>query len=690
MHEALLSLHSSPESLLSADRRFCSTADRSIRRSTPQALQPPPPSRLPRRATSSPLTSPSTTAAIESTSRAARHRGAPQGSTFYSVAAMNTQTQEALVTSHLRTPDPRDSSTLDRSQCQSVDLPPKQRGSVRKRRGGGGMASEASFRCFRTGPGATLAKAAGITRSAIASDEGDRSSVSGPGGPSSRNDTPLIIDYSSSPLTLAVNSANANNAIKNASSATSVDSVSISKPVRLSLTPPTPLVEMAPVSASSNTAQSKTSSSSSVVQPEVVATPLFLMRQAPLKSPTGVSRHRSSRSRQDSCASLSAASTVSVEDPSCSHCSRRASSACSSCTDTGVSGFPRPAFNRRVHFLLGDPAGGGLAAAEGLTASLRCSDEAGARLLLCPSTSSIAVPTPSDADQRPAFSANSSSNSKSVLSASSESLHGHLQLGPSFGGAATRPALSSLSLNRSSTPLVQSGGASVFSLHLHKKDGRIEATPSFAPAKSPGSSGMRATEVGGVCFHSAVSATTASATRIASSRSSTSGTHATATYQPGQPLPKPALKQVSRYSEGWSAADSRTGSKLVNEGSDRWSWWRSNAAAGAGTTASGSPGPLSLTSVVDRRFTSYLQGALISRQRHRVNAAEEASATAGRAAVAGGVAARSPTAPSSVRTPGSRGRRAELLVRLWLVKWSLVGMVVLAAFFFILIELVAD
>ncbi|CBZ34345.1 hypothetical protein, unknown function [Leishmania donovani] len=689
MHEAILSLHSSPESLLSADRRFCSTEDRSVRRSTPKALQPPPPSRLPRRATSSPLTSPSTTVAIESASRAAGHRGAPQDPTFCSIAAINIQTQEALVTSHLRTPDPRDSSTLDHSQSRSVDLPPKQRGSLRKRSGGVGMTSEASFRCFRTGPGAMLAEAAGIARSAIASDEGDRSNASGPGGPSSRNGTPLIIDYSSSPLTLAVNSANANKTIKNTSSATSVDSVSISKPARLSLTRPTPLAEAAPVSATLNATQSKTSSSSSVAQPEVVTTPLSLMRQAPLKSPSGVSRHRSGRSRQDSYASLSVASTISVEDPSHPHRSRRESSACSSCTDTGVSGFPRPAFNRRVHFLLDDPARDGLSVADGLTASLRCSDDARARLPLCPSTSSI-VPPPPDADQRPAISANSSSNSKSALSASSESPHGQLQLGPSLGGAATRPASSSLSLDRSATPVAQSGGASLFSLHLNKKEGRIEATPAFAPAKSPGSSDMRTTEVGGVCFHSALSATTASATGIASSWSSTSGTHATATYQPGQPLPKPALKQVSRYSEGWSAADSRTGSKLVNEGSDRWLWWRSNATAVAGTTAAGSPGPASLTSVVGRRFTSYLQGALISRQRHRVRAAEEASATSGRAAFAGGVAARSPTKPSSVLTAGSRGRRAELLVRLWLVKWSLVGMVALASFFFILIELVAE
>ncbi|CBZ27284.1 hypothetical protein, unknown function [Leishmania mexicana MHOM/GT/2001/U1103] len=673
MHEAILSLHNSPGSLLSADRRFCSTLDSSVRRSTPQVLQPPPPSRLPRRVSSPPLTSPSTTVARESSSGSERHRGAPQGPSFDSIAAMNKRTQEGLATSHLDTPDSRDSSTLDRSQCQSLDLPPKNRGGMRKRSGGVDMASEVSSN-YRTGVGATLAEAAGVAGGTIASDEMDRRSVSGSGGPSCRTGSLLTIDYSGSPLTVAVNSANANNAMKKASSAAGADSVSISRPVRLSLTPSTPLAEAASGSAASNATQSKASSSPLVAQPEVVNTPLSLMRQAPLKSPSGVSRHRSGRSWQDSCVSLSVASTISVEDPSHPHRSRLESSACSSCTGTGVSDFPRPVLNRRVHFLLDDPAGGGFAAADGPTESLRCSDDARARLPLCQPACSIVVSTPSDTDQRPAFSANSSSNSKSSLSASPESLNGQLQLGPS--------------LDRLSTAVAQSGGAS-FLLHLNKREGRIEATPAFVPAKSPGSSGIRGTEGGGVCLNSALAATTASATGLASSRSSSSGIHATATYQPGQPLPKPALKQVSRYSEGCSAADSHTGSKPVREGSDRWSWWRSNAAAGAGRTAAGSPGPPSLTGVVGRRFTSYLQGVPISRQRHRVRAGE-ASATAGRAAVSGGVAVRSPTAPSSGRTAGSRGRRAELLVRLRLVKWSLVGMVALTFFFFILIELVAD
>ncbi|GET88801.1 hypothetical protein, unknown function [Leishmania tarentolae] len=687
MHEPLLSHHHLSEDLSSTDRRFF-TAERSARRSTLQALQPPPPLRLPQRAASLPLTSSLITVEEGSASRAAGHRGAPQVPTFYNATVMNPRTQGALVMPHLGAPDSCERSTLDRNLCQSEDLSPERQGSLRKRSGGVGAVSEDRPRCSRTGSGATLTAATRIAHMTTMSDEEAHNSVSGNGGPSGRNDTPLTIDYSCSPLTLGPNSASVNNSTKKVSSAKSADSASIGNPACLRLTPPEPLLRgvLGPVAL--NATQSKMLPSASAVNPEVVTTPLSLVRQALPSSPSGVSHHRSGRSRKNSFASLSAASNISVEDLSHPHHTRRESSACSSCTDTGTSGFSRPALNRRVHFLLEDSAeGGGLASADRSTTSPQCSDATRARLPLCSWTSSMAAPTPWDTDQKTALSVSSGSNNRPTMSALPESLNGSLPIGSSLSGATMRPASSSLSLDRSPIPNVKGGGAS-FSLHLNKKEGRIEATPAFSPGRRLGNRVMRATEDGGAGFNSALCTTSASVTGPASSRSGYSKTHASATYQPSQPLPKPALKQVSRYSEGWSAEDSRTSFKLVKEGNDQWSWWQSNAAAGAGTTAAGSPGRPSSKSVMGQHFTSYLQGALNPRQRHRVRTAEEASAIAGKAAEAGGFAA-GLSSTTSGRAGGRRERRAELLVRLRLVKWSLM-LIVVFAFFAVFFEFVVD
>ncbi|AIN98594.1 hypothetical protein LPMP_231450 [Leishmania panamensis] len=673
--------HSSLGSSLSADQTRHNTKDRDTRRNTLRAVQPSPPPHVPKRAMLPTFTPLSTTATRESDIRAAGYRGAPQASTRFPAAEMATAAQEELAMSHLRTPDSRDSSTLDRHRRQSIDLPPQQQRNLLQRGVGADMTPEALFTCIRLRPGTTLAEASGVPHNAsVSADRYRNGSVSGPSGSSGRNESQLSIGDSCSPITLVVNSASASHANTNTSNATSVGSASTSGSVRFDLTTSTPSARAAPGSVAANNTQPKASSSSLMGQPEVVTSPLSAPHQALSTSLSGESRRRSSHSRKDSSAPLSAKTSISMEVPSQPRLSHCESSAGSCYTDIGVSSSPRPVVNRRVHFLLDEPEGGDLAATDHLTLPLRSSGDTRARLPLCLSTTTVS-PTPSDTDKRLASNANSSSHTRLSLSGSSESFSERPQPGFSLGGAAMRPAASSLPLHPSVAPISQSGGASALSLHLNRKEGRIKAMTAFSQAESTSSNGTSATEVGGLSVNSAPSTMKTAAGSCSDAWSGFSGTHASATYQPGQPLPKPALKQVSRYSNDWNAGDSHAPSKLLTDSRSQWSRWRSIPSGGADMTAAAPPASPSSMSVMHRCFTSYLQRAFIPLEQGRGRDAVAPSATTGRAAGAG----TSTTLYSSVRTAGSRGGGVELLV-----KWTLVSVVALVSFMLIFVDIVAD
>ncbi|KAG5501312.1 hypothetical protein JIQ42_06313 [Leishmania sp. Namibia] len=676
MHATLPHCHRSSMSLLPASQTRNRADDRVEHRITLRVVQTPPP-RLPVKTAASPVPLLLTTAVGKGYSKAVPSRGTLQAPTLF-VDAMGTPTQRKLAVLHLRTPGPRDSSTLHQSCEQRVHMPSQQLCDLQERGVNGEMASEVLFTCARPGPGAPLADADGISRGALVSDEGYRNSVRGLGGQRSRKGPPLVIDYPSGPLALVGSSANPSSAKTNPSNPTSMGSASSSGRARLSPTPPVTPVEVAQGLATAKVAKPKASSSSQKAQPELVSSPLSLPPQGASMSVGSVSRCRSSGSQHGSSAFLSSASSISVEASSKPRRSRCESSAGSSYTDVRSSNSTRSLLGRRVRFLLGDPAQDGLAAADGLTASVKRSVGIRAPLPRYPADPATVVLAPSDADQRLASPTNSSS-SRLALSTLSENASVQLQLSRPTERAETHAALSSLPLGPSSPLLFRSGNASVLSLRLNRKEGRIEAVPAVARAKLFRSNGRSPAEVGGVLFHSAAS--TAAPTSLSLAPSDSLGTHGSAIYQPGQPLPKPALRQVSRYGKDEGAASSRTDSTLLPKGNAQWRWWRPSAAAGASMTAAAPPASRFSVSVARQGFTDYLRGGLIYWLQRRVHKAEAPSTTSGKAPDAGWVAAEASTT-SLVRAAGRRFGRAELVA-----KWSLLSAVALTSFLLIFVDI---
>ncbi|KAG5478547.1 hypothetical protein LSCM4_04780 [Leishmania orientalis] len=678
MHATLPHCHRSSMSLLPAGQTRSRADDRGEHRITLRVVQTPPP-RLPEKTAASPAPLLLTTAEGKGDSKAVPSRGTLQAPTLF-VDAMGTPTQRKLAVLHLRTPNPRDSSTLHQSCEQRVHMHSQQRYDLQERSVNADMASEVLFKCTRPGPGAPLADADGISQGALVSDEGCRNSVRGLGGQRSKKGPPLVIDYPSGPLALVGSSASPSSVKTNPSNPTSMGSASSSGRVRLSPTPPATPVEVAQGSATAKVAKPKASSSSQKAQPELVSSPLSLTRLGASGPLVSVSRCRSSGSQHGLSAFLSSASSISAGASSKLRRSRCESSAGSSYTDVRLSNSSRSLLGRRVHFLLGDPAQDGLAAADGPPASVKRSAEIKAPLPRYPADPAAVVLAPSDADQRLAFPTNSSSSSRLALSTLSEHSSVQSQLSRPTEGAETHPTLSSLPLDPSSPLLFRSGNASVLSLRLNRKEGRIEAVPAVARTKRFCSNGKSPAEVGGVLFHSAAS--TAAPTSLSLAPSGSLGTHGSAIYQPGQPLPKPALRQVSRYGKDERAASSRTDSTLLQKGKTQWRWWRPSAAAGASMTAAAPPTPRFSVSVTRQGFTDYLRGGLIYWLQRRVHKAEAPSTTSGKAPDAGWVAAEASTTPSLARAAGRRFGRVELVA-----KWSLLSAVALTSFFLIFVDI---
>ncbi|KAG5478965.1 hypothetical protein CUR178_05546 [Leishmania enriettii] len=675
MHATLPHCHRSSVSLLPAGLTRNRADDRGEHRITLRVVQTPPP-RLPEKTAASPIPMLLTTAVEKGDSKAVPSLGTLQAP-ILSVDAMATPTQRKVAVVHLRTPDPSDSSTLHQSCEQRVHVHSQQLYNLQERSVNADMASEVLFKCARPGPGSPLADADGISRGVLVSDEGYRNSVRGLDGQRSRNGSPLSIDYPSGHLALVGSSANPSSVKTNPSNPTSMGSASSSGRARLSPTQPATPVEVAQGSATAKVAKPKASSSSQKAQPELVSSPRSLPRQGASVSLSSESRCRSSGSQHGSSAFLSSASSISVEASSKLHRSRCESTAGTSYTDVRSSNSTKSLRGRRVHFLLDDPSHDGLAAADSLPASAKRSVGIRAPLPRYPADPATAVLASSDADQSLASPTNSSS-SRLAPSTLSEHSSVQLQLSRPTARAETHPTLSSLPLGPSSPLLFRSGSASALSLRLNRKEGRIEVVPAVARTKLFRSNGRSPAEVGGVLFHSAAS--TVAPTSLSHAPSGSLGIHGSAIGQPGQPLPKPALRQVSRYGKDECAASSRTDSKLLQKGNTQWRWWRPSAAADASMTAIAPPTSRFPVSVTRQGFADYLRGRLIYWLQRRVHKAEVPSTTSGQAPDAGWAAAEASTTPL-VRAAGRRFGGVEL------AKWSLLSAVALTSFFLIFVDI---
>ncbi|KAG5478742.1 hypothetical protein LSCM1_06146 [Leishmania martiniquensis] len=674
MRPALPHCHRAPVSLLPASQARNHTSDRGEHRSPPRAVQPLP-VRLLRQTAPSPLQPPPKTAVRGGGNKAAPSCDTPQAPPLF-VDAMDSQTQRKLALSHLRTPDQRDINSPRGSRGLRVDLPSRQFGDL-----WGQSVNDASsdvlLACARPGRGARVADANGVSQSAVLPDEGHRSRVRGPGSPSGRKGASLIMDHPSGrPITLVVGTANPSSTKTKPGNPASMGSGL----ARLGPAHPAPLLEVAQGSAATKAAKSKVLSSTLLKQPEPLSSPLLLPRQAPSMPPGSVSRYPTGRSHHDSGVFFSASNTSMAASRNL-HRSRGESFADSSYTDMGSSSSPSSLPGRRVHFLLRDPTEGDLAAADGVAASVKKSDDTRVPLPRHPSNPVTVALSPYGAGQRLGSPMNSSSSSI-TLKTPSEFSNGPSQLGRSLGGAETRPTVSSQPRGPSSSLPFQSNGSSVLSLRLNKKEGRIEALPAFAQSRSGGSSGRSASEPADVSSHSLLSP--AGATGSSPRRSGSHDAQGSATYQPGQPLPKPALRQVSRYGKEDSAASSCTNPALLQRSNAQWGWWRQSAAAGAGKTAAASPASRSSIGVARRLFADDLRGALV-RLQGRVHNAEAPTATSGRAPDGRMLVAAGEPTTSSGRTVNIRGGRAELMT-----KWLLLSLVALASFSLIFVDILGS
>ncbi|KAK7196035.1 hypothetical protein NESM_000537200 [Novymonas esmeraldas] len=620
-----------------------SAADAGLRRNTAPATQPHPPPRVPNRA----ALSPSTPALSSEAGCHAVSVSSPlcAAATAAPAPHWRSHQQRPSASPPTRTPEERDHRNSGRSRCQSIDQQALQRHGSVPCSSESEARPDAVFTGVRLVPGAASARRRHSSLTPLAAD--------------GFLGLPSLVAHST-----AVAGVSSPGTAANGSTSTSARG-------RLHLTPPT-----LSVGGPDGAGGSRTSPRASMQQAARSTSPLSSAGGAPpTVSPPGSSRRRSGRSRRESSASTSLGSSVSLEDHERRRRNRGEGSANTSWAETAANGSPRSASSRRVHFTFGEPGAAGAGAADTSALSMHSGDDVRAPLPLYPSSSAAATALASaacDGDWRLTSSANSSSG-RYAPSASSESLiapsPSSLLSSPATKAAATArryPSHSPPLAPSPAPPLLGSGVASVLSLRLNKREGRIEAVPTSAPARSGSTSSSTSP---------AVPAGAASAALSASWGSGADAAVAGATYRPGQPLPRPALKQVSRYSggDGESASDA----VLRDDGEPR-SLRRANATTAA-ASSSAVPG-------IGTRVTSYLQDALIRRQQRRARDARAqpvgTAATDTLGSLAGGWAT-STTAPP--RLAGGGGRRGESVA-----KWSLLGVVALLSFFLVVMAAVMD